>query len=515
MALFRDTERPCVEALAGLSYCNPFLPERIAQERAVLGDAFVETDGTWHKHAEEVEERPNLRLLTERAHTLADTARERLVAGERLCDAEQVLYQDTVFYYLFNKYTQPFFELVIDTEQGKATDTAVAGLYSQFCRDTAHYLGVAGVASALGETEHVFACFFQLRRAWHTIYDNIIGGSMVSARLRAAVWQSIFTCDMRRYRRALYQRMGDIATLITGPSGTGKELVARAIALSRYIPFDAKRKRFATHAARRFYPINLSALSPTLVESEMFGHRKGAFTGALADREGFFEVCPEDGAVFLDEIGDLDPAIQVKLLRVLQTRVFQRIGDLTDRRFKGKVIAATNRSPAAEMQSGRFRQDLYYRLCSDIIVTPPLKEQIAGSPEQLRNLLLFLARRVAGLEEADSLADEVERWIHAHLGPDYPWPGNVRELEQCVRNFVIRRSYEPARVCPSSPAPREAFLDAVREGTLTADQLMGRYCALVYAQTGSYVETARRLGLDRRTVKERSDRDFLARLRGT
>jgi transcriptional regulator with PAS, ATPase and Fis domain len=335
---------------------------------------------------------------------------------------------------------------------------------------------------------------------------------MASARLRAAVWQSIFTCDMRRYRRALYSRMGDITTLITGPSGTGKELVARAIGLSRYIPFDPKAKRFATDFARCFYPINLSALSPTLIESELFGHKKGAFTGAVADRAGFFELCSADGAVFLDEIGDLDPAIQVKLLRVLQTRVFQRIGDPADRRFEGKVVAATNRDPAKEMQEGRFREDLYYRLCSDVIVTPALRDQLEGSPEQLHNLLLFITRRVAGPEEAETLAEEVARWIRENLDPDYAWPGNVRELEQCVRNIMVRKAYQPSK----TPAlkPREVFLHAIGAGSLTADELLQQYCTLVYAETGSYQETSRRLNLDRRTVKTRIDHDFLAALRG-
>ena len=512
MALFADAERRYAEALVGLGYCNPFLPERMAYEREILGEAFVGTDGAWHKHLEVEEVRPNIELLTQRAKALADGARERLAAGKQPSDAEQGLYEDTALYYLFNKYTQPFFEQVIDAEQGKTAFSVLAGLYSRFQDDAVHYLGIAGATFALGETGHMFACFFQLRRAWHNIYDNIIGGSMASARLRAAVWQSIFTCDMRRYRRALYSRTGDITTLVTGPSGTGKELVARAIGLSRYIPFDPKTKRFATDVAQCFYPINLSALSPTLIESELFGHKKGAFTGAVADRVGFFELCSADGAVFLDEIGDLDPAIQVKLLRVLQTRVFQRIGDPTQRSFEGKVIAATNRDLAKEMQAGRFRQDLYYRLCSDLIVTPSLREQIEGFPEQLHNLLLFITRRVAGPDEAESLAAEVADWIREHLDPDYAWPGNVRELEQCVRNIMIRRAYKPFPAQTSKP--REAFLDAVQAGRLTADDLLRHYCTLVYAETGSYLETSRRLNLDRRTVKDRVDRDFLAALRG-
>jgi transcriptional regulator with AAA-type ATPase domain len=191
---------------------------------------------------------------------------------------------------------------------------------------------------------------------WH-IFDNIVGESMPIARLRAAVWQSIFTHDMRRYRRSLYNRISDVTTLITDPSGTGKELVARAIGLSQYIAFDAQRQCFSGDMTNMFLTLNLSALSPTLIESELFGHRKGAFTGAVADRAGWLEISPRNGTVFLDEIGELDAAIQVKLLRVVQSRVFQRLGETDERPFHGKIIAATNRDLAAEIRAGRFRED--------------------------------------------------------------------------------------------------------------------------------------------------------------
>ena len=281
-------------------------------------------------------------------------------------------------------------------------------------------------------------------------------------------------------------------------SGTGKELVARAIALSRYVPFEARPQSFAADAAAGFFAVNLSALSPTLIESELFGHQRGAFTGAAQDRSGWLETCGRHGAVFLDEIGELDPAIQVKLLRLMQTRLFQRIGETTPRRFEGKVIAATNRDLAQEITAGRFREDLYYRICADWIATPTLREQLADAPDDLRNLLRIVAGRVAGAAEADRLANEVEQWVNAHLGPNYPWPGNMRELEQCVRNILIRGEYRPRHIGTNGT---EELAQAVRQATLTAEELLQRYCALVHAQTGSYLETARRLGLDRRTVR--------------
>jgi DNA-binding NtrC family response regulator len=335
---------------------------------------------------------------------------------------------------------------------------------------------------------------------------------MPAARLRAQVWQSIFTHDLRRYQRGLYQRLGDVTTLVTGPSGTGKELVARSIALSRYLPFNPDTGSFGERPEESFFPLNLSALSPTLIESELFGHRRGAFTGAVADRVGWLEVCPPLGTVFLDEIGEVDAAIQVKLLRVLETRSFQRLGDTQERRFRGKVVAATNRDLAREMAAGRFREDLYYRLCADRIETPSLAERLRDSPRELSDLVLFLAERQAGEELASELATEVVAWIDRRLGRDYPWPGNVRELAQCVSNILIRREYLPA-VRAAAEDPRRAVADEIVSAHLPAEEVLGRYCTLVYAETGSYQEAARRLGLDRRTVKARVDSDLLARLR--
>jgi len=360
---------------------------------------------------------------------------------------------------------------------------------------------------------HWFADFFQVRRAFHHIYQFIIGRSMPAAHLRSAVWQSIFTHDLRRYRRSLYDRMSDFTTLITGPSGTGKELVARAIGLSRYIPFDIDKQQFEAGFADSFHAVNLSALSPTLIESELFGHCRGAYTGAVADRQGWLETCTRLGTVFLDEIGELDAAIQVKLLRVLQSRAFQRLGEMDERQFNGKIIAATNRDLAEEMKAGRFREDFYYRLCSDNISTPSLREQLKDDPEDLHNLVMFIATRILG-DEAESVAAEVECWIEENLGMDYAWPGNIRELEQCVRNVVIRKQYLPPLFEHSdeSDDPKQRLFASIESGSLTADDLLRQYCTIVYAQLGSYEQTAKRLGLDRRTVKAKIDADLLAQL---
>jgi transcriptional regulator with AAA-type ATPase domain len=505
MLFATSQDRARADAIARLVYCNPFLPERMQCEREALGEEFVESEAAWHFGADPAGKRPNLGILQQRVEEVAARTRARLVDGTHATLAELRAYEDLVMYLLYYR-NKPIFEQLILGHPRKPTARELAEAYERFVADVAHFLGMSGVTFPDAYNPPVlFACFFQIRRAFAQIFNHIVGGSMRAAQLRAAAWQSIFTHDMRRYRRVMYDRMGDITTLITGPSGTGKELVALAIGHSRYIPFDPKAKVFTEDFAGSFHPLNLSALSPTLIESELFGHRRGAFTGALEDRAGWMEVCPPLGTVFLDEIGELDPAIQVKLLRVLQTRTFQRLGDTATRTFRGKIIAATNRDLGREMADGEFRTDFYYRLCSDVIQTPTLCEQVAGSPRELRSLILFIARRVAGDAEGEAVAEEVHEWIAEHIAEDYAWPGNFRELEQCVRNVLIRREYHPPQ--PTTNSPAERLVEDLQAGRMTADELLRRYCALVYSQTHNYEETARRLGLDRRTVKSKVQSD--------
>jgi DNA-binding NtrC family response regulator len=346
------------------------------------------------------------------------------------------------------------------------------------------------------------ACFFQIRRAFHHIDTCFIGESPAAVGLRAEVWCSIFTHDMERYQRVLYNRMDDVVTLITGPSGSGKELVARAIGLSRFIPFDPEKLKFAEDFLQTFIPVNLSALAPTIIESELFGHRKGAFTGALQDRKGYLESCGRYGTVFLDEMGETNPEIQVKLLRVIQNRVFQPLGETHSQPFKGKLMAATHRDLSYEMKQGRFREDLYYRLCADRIKTPSLTDLLSGSAEELECLVQHISTRLIGVDEAGTLTKEVCAWISKHLPKTYTWPGNFRELEQCVRNILIRKTYHPEFQETKSATPMNALLKAFELGQITAQQLLSQYVQHVWKQTGSYEETGKRLCLDRRTVKK-------------
>jgi len=185
---------------------------------------------------------------------------------------------------------------------------------------------------------------------------------------------------------------------------------------------------------------------------------------------------------------------------VLQDRTFTPLGSREPRRFAGRVIAATNR-PWAELRAeGRFRDDFYYRLCSDVIRMPTLRQRIAESPRELEDLVRVVVTRIVG-EEKPELASIALEALRRDIPRDYAWPGNVRELEQAVRRILLTGRYASDLGTPAANREQE-FMDLARAGRLNAKDLVGRYCAMLYRQLGTYAEVAARTGLDRRTARK-------------
>jgi transcriptional regulator with GAF, ATPase, and Fis domain len=208
----------------------------------------------------------------------------------------------------------------------------------------------------------------------------------------------------------------DTTVLVTGETGTGKELAARLI------------HQLSRRKDRRFVAVNCGALPETLLESDLFGHEKGSFTGAVAQKKGKFELA-EGGTLFLDEIGDISPAVQVKLLRVLQEREFQRVGGTSDLKANIRLIAATNRDLLAMMEQNQFRQDLFYRLNVIQLYVPALRER----PEDITELAQHFVQRFAE-KTGKSIADLTPDALQLCLS--YKWPGNIRELENVMERAV-------------------------------------------------------------------------------
>ena len=276
--------------------------------------------------------------------------------------------------------------------------------------------------------------------------------------------------------------------LILGESGTGKELVAQAL------------HERSPRKDKPFIKVSCAALSETLLESEMFGHERGSFTGAIARKEGRFERA-DGGTLFLDEIGDIAPAVQVKLLRVIQQREFERVGGTQTIEVDVRVIAATNRDLAAEVKAGRFREDLYYRLNVVSVTLPPLRRRKGDIPALVSHFL----DRYAALhgKPVRALAPGVMQVLLAH-----EWPGNVRELENAIERAVVLAGGTELQAGDLPPALRGPQPDAHDSGSLIPGGSMQQIEREAILRTmelagGSTLLTADLLGISVRKVQYR------------
>jgi DNA-binding NtrC family response regulator len=289
--------------------------------------------------------------------------------------------------------------------------------------------------------------------------------------------------------------------LVVGESGTGKELVARAI------------HTHSPRAAGPFVAVNCTALTESLLESELFGHAKGAFTGAVAVRRGIFEEA-QGGTVFLDEIGDVGGKMQAQLLRVLQEGEIRRVGGTDSIKVDVRVVAATNRELEAEVEAGRFREDLYFRINVVTIRLPPLRERPSDIPLLVDH---FLSKYAARERRADAgVAPAAMALLQG-----WAWPGNVRELENVIeralalsKDGVILPSDLPPEVAEGSTATASsASLVAGAPAGLVEDrptlaELERRYIELILRETGGNKKRAAEiLGIDRRTLYRTLERE--------
>jgi DNA-binding NtrC family response regulator len=282
--------------------------------------------------------------------------------------------------------------------------------------------------------------------------------------------------------------------LITGESGTGKELVAGAL------HHNSPRSQGA------FVAVNCGAITETLLESELFGHVKGSFTGATADKRGLFEEAT-GGTIFLDEIGETSLGVQVKLLRVLQEGEIRRVGSARSVRVDVRVLAATNRDLEREVKEGRFREDLFYRLSVVSLRVPPMRERAEDLP-------LLAAHALRHAKENGARATTISEEALAVLN-QYDWPGNVRELENTIahaalyaRGNVITPEDLPAKIRNQTRnAEPENKTQSMFKDLPSLDELERRYIIHVLQTVGgSRTRAAEVLGIDRRTLYRMADR---------
>ncbi|MCG6909011.1 MAG: sigma 54-interacting transcriptional regulator [Deltaproteobacteria bacterium] len=462
---------------------NPFDADRSAFDRQLSGlTGNVPPEKQIEKAVYEVGQR--VELLEKEGQ-----ADFRLYAGD-----DRQLVRTALLFQYFYRFREKFDRFILD--QIDAGDTSLKVPFSQ---EALSFLRKRGFG--IEESRRYFALSYQLRRAYFFINRRLVGRSPAMTRLRFNLWNNVFTHNIDLYERYLLNRMEDFSTLFLGETGTGKGIAAMALGCSGFIPFNEKKKSFQESFTRAFVSINLSQYPGTLIESELFGHKKGAFTGAVKDHIGVFGRCSPFGAILLDEIGEVKAPLQIKLLEVLQERIFFPVGSHEKSRFQGRVIAATNR-PLKDLRSKKgLRDDFYYRLSSDIITVPPLRTRIQENPDELYDLLSFTIEKMIGTPSPE-IVDMIKRVIAEDLGPEYAWPGNVRELEQCVRRIVLSRNYAGDDPEPASNDIAARLQKSIESGEIDAQNLLGGYCTMLYQRFGTFEEVARRTNLDRRTVKK-------------
>ncbi|HVY05188.1 MAG TPA: sigma 54-interacting transcriptional regulator [Burkholderiales bacterium] len=481
-AKLKSTDREFLSLIGGVVFGNPFSE---ARDRLIvqLAPGAIPGDLTTDREALARVVGPRIQPWLQNGHLLT----------RGLSAQDRALLEPAVLYVCYHRYVSQLDAMIERQASQGGTPLTIA-----FADDAIAELVRGGIDA--DRAERFFAFYFQLRRAFYFIQRDLTGECPSMRRFREALWNNIFTHDMRGYEAVLWNRLEDFSTLLLGETGTGKGSAAAAIGRSGFIPYVPSQRRFATNFAEAFISINLSQFPESLIESELFGHRKGAFTGAIDNHEGVFSRCNAHGSLFLDEIGEVSIPVQIKLLQVLQERIFTPLGGHEKKRFAGRVIAATNRALGKMREDGHFREDFFYRLCSDVIEVPTLRQRVAESPAELQQLVERVTARITGAANPDLVARVMEAF-ERDLPRDYAWPGNVRELEQAVRRILLTGRYA-ALAQPEEASTGEEALAKWLNGDLTAADLLARYCWLLYQRLGTYAEVAKRTGLDPRTSRK-------------
>jgi DNA-binding NtrC family response regulator len=353
---------------------------------------------------------------------------------------------------------------------------------------------IEGMAQALAPLRPRAGAIFAWARRARDVTEamaGLVGRSPVMDAMRTQTWRAVFTDDLRK---ALALRAPHrLSVLITGEPGTGKEIVARTIAAGRG-PLDPDGAEPGPYLA-----VNIASLTPSLASSALFGHVRGAFTGATREHAGLF-VAASGGVLFLDEIGDAPPEVQVRLLRTLQEGTVRPVGADIERNVEVRVIAATNRDLGAG--DGSFRQDLLERLSVLTVTCPPLREREEDIPELVRH---FVGAEIDVSAWPTIVDDVLERLRRETKG--VPWHGNVRELRAATNRVLAGQPAllprSPAALAALKPSTPAAAADAVMSawGLLPLEEVKRRYAEAALRHVGgNKSEAARVLGIDRNTL---------------
>jgi DNA-binding NtrC family response regulator len=528
-SLILPVQMAFMETVARLHGTNPFEPAFEELVKVALRDRYVPAAGV-SCSAQGVPSE-NLRRLEEPVAMAVVPVAQRLANGVAGTQREREVYQGAALWGLWQEFGTRIQGLVL-------ADEVEVPFYDEFAQSCRFFFGYPGFS--VPEPAHLFALFYQARRAWHFIGSRIRGGSPSAAAARAAIYRANLAGDVCAYASGLYLHMDKVPVLITGETGTGKEEAAKCIGWSRYVPVDPKTRRLVTSYKEDFHVRNLAAGAKDLIESALFGHKRGSFTGAIGEATGCFSLPKPHGTLFIDEVGELALDLQVKLLRPLEARECLPLGATRPHEIWGRHVFATNKNLERMCQEEMFREDLYHRMNSVRILMPCLRQMRAESPDELGYYVRgFVEELLKDPAQVDAWTERVVRAIEA-AAPGYGWPGNLRELKKFVEAYVLSGGNAPApgagsavqaRTAERAPETRGAHPPAERpapeslcqpssglvgpnakRGAVNAEVLIQAYVNHVFLETGQNLsETARRTGLDRKTVRQKLDLPRLAR----
>lgn len=480
-----DSQIDFLRLVSSAAIANPFGLERDVIDRDLLSRL---TDASGHLDAKSIGTETQKLLLK------AGFSGQKSIASARP-SVRQVLYEAALFA-VFHRFMDDFDNHIHEQQNSPGNNLKMP--FATAILDELESFGFEN------QSEQIISLFFQMRRAFFFISNLVSGEAPCIRELRVHLWRSLFTHDLRFYLSSMHENLESFSIMLLGETGVGKSQAAAALGRCAHIPFSRKTGAFNASFLDIYIPANISEFSTNLAESELFGHKKGSFTGALESYDGLLGRTHVNGVLFLDEIGELSHSLQVKLLRVLQERVYSPVGSHEQRRFAGRLVSATNADLFDKMQSGAFRSDLYYRLASDVIQIPPLRQRFQESNDEKILIASHILGRFAGKLQPE-VVETCVKSVFGQIPNDYSWPGNVREYEQYLRSALIHgpawRQSSHTRL-PVSGKSEANILSAWSSSQWSADEMLAAYARESYRQLGTYEKVAQRLQLDWRTVKK-------------
>lgn len=485
--LLSESELIEIDHIRNLVNCNPYKPERHTIEAALLEHETVTE--SFGPHSGFVDD------LIQKVERFIGRLSMRLAAADAVPQDVLLNYEHLVFYLLFQRYYDAF------EEQAQAPRQNARFTFFESYKNDLQRLLLHRDSQLKTENEpsHLFAVHFQMVRT-HLALKKLLPISQTLNNLCANLWDVLFSNNLLRYRRVLYRRLSQLPIALVGPNGSDWETLTQVVADSRYLEFDAVLARFPDWVETGFETLYMDGCDTQTLRTQLFGD-PGKSLGLLRE-------CPAFAMVHLAGLDTCDPGLQRQLWAASAGASDAAMGR-NGLRFKGRLLISSETDPLSLAANGQILPELAQSLSSCLVRVPGLWQIQSESADVVLRLARQICANLVGRAESEQLLTELAQSLET-FGPQYLWPGNMAELERCVRQVAMTGECHPSHL--NSADPRLPMGDDYLAVETPLNTIVNRYCTLAYARYGSYLETARQLDMDRRTVKARIDHDLLDKL---